>query len=210
MFSLTANLFQRYLGISTFSGVFLHGITTVLALPVKLLTPAKYYFFRIVYLASAKSKIKGLHPSIQFDGILRVVGSSKVTIGRYSRIGDGVEIGTEEDGLIKIGNHVRINRGVTLFAYNKINVGNHTLIGEFVSIRDANHGIAPDKIIHDQKHESSSISIGRDVWIGRGSVILPGVQIGDGCVIGANSVVTKSIPPGTIAVGTPAAPIRKR
>ena len=54
------------------------------------------------------------------------------------------------------------------------------------------------------------ITIGNDVWVGIGAVILSGVTIGDGAVIGAGSVVTRPIPPYTIAAGNPARPIRKR
>ena len=52
--------------------------------------------------------------------------------------------------------------------------------------------------------------IGNDVWIGQNAVILPGVKIGDGAIIGLNSVVTKDVPPYTIVAGNPAREIRKR
>lgn len=52
--------------------------------------------------------------------------------------------------------------------------------------------------------------IGNDVWIGQNAVILPGVHIGDGAIIGANSVVGSDVPPYTVVVGNPAKPVRKR
>lgn len=55
-----------------------------------------------------------------------------------------------------------------------------------------------------------NITIGNDVWIGYGAIILSGVTIGDGAIVGAHSLVTKDIPPYTIAGGVPARPIRKR
>ena len=55
-----------------------------------------------------------------------------------------------------------------------------------------------------------SITIGNDVWIGYEAVILSGVTIGDGAIIGARAVVTRDIPPYTIAAGVPAKPIRRR
>jgi acetyltransferase-like isoleucine patch superfamily enzyme len=54
------------------------------------------------------------------------------------------------------------------------------------------------------------IRIGRDVWVGSGSCILPGVTIGDGAVIGANSVVTQNIPPHSVVAGIPAHIVKKR
>ena len=91
-----------------------------------------------------------------------------------------------------------------------ISIGRDTLIGEFVTIRDANHGIDPDKPIRQQPHRTAAIEIGKDVWIGRGAVILPGVKIGDGSVVGANSVVTRSLEAGVVAVGSPARVIKNR
>ena len=84
------------------------------------------------------------------------------------------------------------------------------MIGEFATIRDANHGTEAGKTVHSQSHKAEAIQIGKDVWIGRGVAILPGVNIGDGSIVGANSVVTKSIPAGMIAVGSPANVIKKR
>jgi acetyltransferase-like isoleucine patch superfamily enzyme len=62
-----------------------------------------------------------------------------------------------------------------------------------------------------KRHQvSESVTIGSDVWLGHGSVVLPGVKIGDGAVIGAGAVVTRSIADFTIAVGNPAKPLRRR
>jgi maltose O-acetyltransferase len=56
---------------------------------------------------------------------------------------------------------------------------------------------------------SATVTVGSDVWIGGRSVILPGVTIGDGCTIGAGSIVTKDIPSYCVAVGNPARVIRE-
>ena len=185
-------------------------LSTILAFPFRMLKPLSSSFSRIYWLTAAKIKNAHFDVSVQFDGSILLGGTGKVTIGLCSRIGQSVEFGTEESGHIILGKSVRINRGTTLVAYEHISIGDDTLIGEFVSIRDANHGISPDKSIREQPHAAKAIKIGRDVWIGRGSVILPGVTIGDGAIIGANSVVTKNIEANTIAVGTPATPITHR
>ncbi len=185
-------------------------LSTILALPFRMVKPLSNSFFRVYYLTAAKIKNPRFTGSIQFDGSIYLIGTGNVNIGQHSRIGPDVELGTEENGRIALGKSVRVNRGTTLVAYEQISIGDDTLIGEFVSIRDANHGVSPDKSIREQRHEAIPINIGRDVWIGRGSVILPGVTIGDGAIIGANSVVTKNIEANTIAVGTPATPIRHR
>ena len=79
-----------------------------------------------------------------------------------------------------------------------------------MSIRDANHGIEHGRPFRTQEHKTDAISIGSDVWIGRGSAILKGVTIGHGAIIGANSVVTHDIPENAIAVGAPARIVRYR
>ena len=188
----------------------LSALTTMLAFPLRLIKPLSSTLSRIFWLTAAKIKNAGFDGSVQFDGKIYLIGTGNVNIGSRSRIGPGVEFGTEASGHIVLGKSVRVNRGTTLVSYEHISIGDDTLIGEFVSIRDANHGVSPEKLIREQPHTRKAIKIGRDVWIGRGSVILPGVEIGDGSIIGANSVVTKSVPAGTIAVGSPAKPLRKR
>lgn len=194
----------------SFQLILLSVLSTSLAFPFRMMKPLASSLSRLYWLTAARTKNAHFDASVQFDGKIYLNGTRNIEIGMHSRIGQSVEFGTEESGHIILGNSVRINRGSTLVAYEQICIGDNTLIGEFVSIRDANHGISPDTLIREQAHTKKAINIGRDVWIGRGSVILPGVEIGDGCIIGANSVVTKSIPSGTIAVGSPAKPMRTR
>ena len=178
--------------------------------PVRIFRPIYLMFVDIVRIILVKNKICDINLSTQFEGAIDLVGTMDVHLGNDCRIGGQVQLGTEESGRIIIGDDVRINRGTTIFSYSLVSIGSHTLIGEFSSIRDANHGLACGTYIKHQAHQSSKIDIGSDVWIGRGVCILPGVTIGDGAVIGANSVVTKDIPPLTIAVGAPAKVLRER
>lgn len=101
-----------------------------------------------------------------------------------------------------------------------IYIGNQVMLGPRVYIRAANHNIESTEIpINEQGHrygnihyqtKNYSIVIEDDVWVGANSIILPGVKIGKGSVIGAGSVVTKEIPPYSVAVGTPARVVRTR
>ncbi|MCZ8546086.1 DapH/DapD/GlmU-related protein [Mesorhizobium qingshengii] len=61
-----------------------------------------------------------------------------------------------------------------------------------------------------ERRQAQAVTIGHDVWIGHGAVIMPGLHIGNGAVIGANAVVTHDVPPYTIATGVPARPLRLR
>jgi len=111
---------------------------------------------------------------------------------------------TRESGHISIGDRVVISRGTHIVAYSAIEIGAGTMIGEYTSIRDANHRFSDEMPLRDSGHSAKPIRIGREVWIGRGAMILPGVTIGDRAVIGANAVVTKNVPQGTVVVGVPA------
>ncbi|MBF0119517.1 MAG: acyltransferase [Desulfobacterales bacterium] len=177
---------------------------------IKICYQFSYIFKRVYYSACLKASLWEADISVQCDSKVYILGTKKITIGKRCRIGRDTEFETEEYGIIKIGDDVRINRGTTIVSYSKINIGDFAIIGEYVSIRDANHGMKLNMPMRYQPHDSSPIEIGRDVWIGRGSCILGGITIGDGSVIGANSVVTKDIPAYSIAVGSPAKVISKR
>lgn len=177
---------------------------------IRIFSIFRYSFNRIYFFGKASGKIKNISPAVLFDGDIIVTGTANIEIGNKTRVGNDVEFETTGKGKILIGENVRINRGTTICSYSEIKIGKNSLIGEYVSIRDANHGIKKSSIIKDQPHESKSIIIGEDAWIGRGVCILSGVTIGEGAVVGANSVVTKDIAPYSIAVGTPAKIIRQR
>jgi virginiamycin A acetyltransferase len=91
------------------------------------------------------------------------------------------------------------------------NIGDDSLLADHVYVLSGGHqhGTADGSVtIQGQPQEFVQISIGKNVWIGTNSVIM--ADVGDDCVIGAGSVVTRPIPPGTVAVGSPARVIRSR
>ena len=150
-----------------------------------------------------------VHASTQFDGPVQVATPVTLTLGPHCRLGTGVHFDTP-GGHITIGSHVRINAGCVMVSYAGITIGDDCLIGEYVSVRDANHGTAIGMPMRLQPHSSAPVIIGRNVWIGRGVVVLMGVSIGDGAVVAANSVVSRNVPPNAIVGGVPAKLIRVR
>lgn len=166
---------------------------------------------RLWRLISVRARCRGRVPvSTQFDGALRIIGTGSVILGDSCRLGAGMLFETVGAGEVRIGNNVRINTGSVIVSACHVSIGDHTLIGEYVSIRDANHGTSIGKLIRLQAQVGDAISIGKDVWIGRGACILKGVTIKDGAVIGANSVVTGNVPENAIFAGVPATLIGKR
>lgn len=115
-----------------------------------------------------------------------------------------------------IGKNVQLNDNVHITARESVKIGDDVLIASKVYISDCSHGSYkgdlndshPDTIPKDRPLFSSSVNIEDKVWIGESVSILPGVTIGKGAIIGANSVVSKDIPPYVIAVGIPARPIK--
>jgi acetyltransferase-like isoleucine patch superfamily enzyme len=115
-----------------------------------------------------------------------------------------------KSGNIIIGDGVNILVG-TYIGGEKIKIGKNVLIGSLCSIvstyHDHNRTDVPMKY---QQDKFKPVVIEDDVWIGTHATILPGVTIGKGSIIGAGTVVTKNIPPYSIAVGVPAKVIKKR
>jgi acetyltransferase-like isoleucine patch superfamily enzyme len=176
----------------------------IFARPAELIT-------RAYRLSELRTVSKGHIPaSTQFDGPVNLVGTGQITLGEYCRLGRGVTLETSGGGKIVIGNCVRINAGSVISAHIKIEIGDDSLIGEYVSIRDANHGTQRNELIRLQELDASPVFVGKDVWIGRGSCVLKGITISNGAVIGANSVVVRDVDEGDIVAGIPARLIKKR
>ncbi len=107
---------------------------------------------------------------------------------------------------IVIGDNVYIGNRVCITAVDSVSIGAGSSLSEQVYIGDSQHSYRPDgRPIRDQPLQSRGpVSIGRCCFIGYGACILPGVVLGDHCVVGANAVVTKSFPARSVIAGIPA------
>jgi acetyltransferase-like isoleucine patch superfamily enzyme len=139
-----------------------------------------------------------------------VYGSGAIRFGEDVLLYPDLHLETQEPATITVGNGVVLSRGVHLVAMAGITIGDGAMIGEYTSIRDANHLREPGLPMRESGYDAKPIVIGREVWIGRGVIITRGVAIGDGATVGANAVVTHDVPPGVTVVGVPATPIRSR
>ena len=104
---------------------------------------------------------------------------------------------------IHLGSGVFLNFNCVLLDVNTIEIGEHTQIGPAVQIYTADHPRDPEARRANLEY-GRPVRIGRNVWIGGGSIILPGITIGDDAIIGAGSVVTHDIPSGITVIGNPA------
>jgi acetyltransferase-like isoleucine patch superfamily enzyme len=107
--------------------------------------------------------------------------------------------------------HTSIGMGVTISAVRRIVLEAHVLLARNVYISDHGHGFEDinTPIMFQGVRAIGEVSIGEHTWIGQNACVMPGVQIGRHCVIGANSVVTRDLPDYCVAVGSPARIIKQ-
>lgn len=108
---------------------------------------------------------------------------------------------------IHVGSRVYFNFNCVILDVCRVDIGNDSMFGPNVQIYTATHSMYVEERRLGTEF-GKPIVIGSDVWVGGGSIICPGVTIGDGCVIGAGSVVTRDVPPYSFAAGNPCRVIR--
>ena len=116
-----------------------------------------------------------------------------------------IKISVAKTATLSIGNYVYMNAGTSIEAWNGVQIGDHVFMAPFASIIDNDrHEVEPGAVLY-----KGPTIVGNNVWLGRNAAVMPGVTVGDGSVIGVNSVVTRDIPPNSFAAGAPARVIRK-
>ena len=144
-----------------------------------------------------------LHGSSVVLGRVTLEGTRQISFGRHARIYPGVYLETQGVGRIDIGDNVVLSSGVHIVAFTQVTIGDGAMLGEYTSVRDANHRLSVVSM-RDSGFDSAPVRIDANVWIGRGVTVLKGVHIGSHSVVGANAVVTHSVPEKCRAVGVPA------
>lgn len=128
-------------------------------------------------------------------------------IGPHVALSAGMVPGQEclSQPVVRIGDRCLIGRGSGIVGHFSIDIGDDVWTGHYVYITDQNHGYENmDLPISQQSMPEKPVRIGSGSWLGHGTVVLPGADIGEHVVIGANSVVTGVIPSFSVAVGAPA------
>lgn len=142
--------------------------------------------------------------------ILEALEDGRLTIGEGTMLEPGCWITLAPGARITIGRGSFLNRETMLAAQELIEIGDHVMLANHCFVGDADHRFDdPDIPITWQGFTPRGpVRIGDNVWLGKGVVVTGGTEIGERSVIGANSVVTRDVPPQTIAAGAPAKPLR--
>ena len=134
----------------------------------------------------------------------------------FKRIGDNVilsECSFNNKERIELGNHIYLGPKGNFFGLGGITIESYSILAPEILILSSVHNYdwkTATMVPYDNVELLKPVIIRQACWIGMRCIILPGVELGPGCVIGAGSVVTKSWPAGTILAGAPAKPIRQR
>jgi len=138
--------------------------------------------------------------------VLEMLRDGRLEIGPEAHFEPNVWLTGGETGRIRIGAGTFLNLGVQVAAVELVEIGDHCMLANGSFVTDGNHRFDdPTRPVTWQGFTTKGPTrLGDNVWCGANVVITSGVTIGDRCVIGANSVVTESLPPNTIAAGAPA------
>lgn len=162
--------------------------------PSELLNLARYawatLWFRHVRRCVGRGSVVGPHT--------RLINCANIRFGEECLLQDMVYIRAGAEGRVEAGDRVAINSFCRIFGHGSVQIGDDAQIGPGTLITTTDHDFRAD--LEASFHP---VVIGKRAWIGANVTILPGVTIGDYAVVGAGSVVNKSIPARAIAVGVP-------
>lgn len=181
----------------------------------------QYSFFSLLELAYFKIKTFFVFKNarlIRFPIDLR--GRQYMEVGKGFTTGKGCRLEAYPIGTSKtlfIDENFQMNDYVHITAMESVRIGKNVLLASKIYISDCSHGSysgsdndsSPAEIPKDRKMFSKPVVIEDNVWLGEFVSVLPGVTIGKGSIVGANSVVSKDLPANVIAVGSPAKIIKK-
>src|SRR3954469_17939934 len=155
---------------------------------------------------------------LQNDGIcfvgpgvkLEIGRGAVLRLGRWSWIGHGTKIRVHE-GECEIGAKTVLGQECTISSFQRVSIGRECVIADRVMLIDFDHGVVEvERPVRLQGIYKRDVRVGSNCWIGYGACILRGATVGDNCVIGTNTVVTKDIPSNAVVAGAPARVVRMR
>lgn len=171
----------------------------------------------IRYVRDIKQKLKNDVFYGNFGHNSKIVKPMRIIGKRFMFIGNNVHIlnGARMEAITEyknqklypklvIGDGTSIEQSCHIIATDELEIGKNCMFSAFVYISDCNHIYSPDKELNETNLEIKKTRIGDGVFIGIGARILPGVTLGNHCVVGANAVVTHDVPDRAVVAGVPA------
>jgi acetyltransferase-like isoleucine patch superfamily enzyme len=151
---------------------------------------------------------------------IEIRGKRYINFGKNLTTGRGCRIEAypylNRNCIISFGDNIEINDYVHITGINNVSIGDNVLMASKIYISDSNHGsydgtiddTNPESITRTRKVTGEPVIIEDNVWLGESVSVLSGVTVGRCSIVGANSVVSRNLPPFTISVGNPAKPIK--
>jgi acetyltransferase-like isoleucine patch superfamily enzyme len=131
-------------------------------------------------------------------------------LGRWSWIGHGSKIRVHE-GEAWIGAKSVLGQECTISAFQHVSIGRECIVADRVMLIDFDHGVVEvDRPIREQGIYKRDVRVGHNVWIGYGVAVLRGATVGNNCVLGTATIVTKDVPDNAVAAGVPVRVLRMR
>jgi acetyltransferase-like isoleucine patch superfamily enzyme len=161
------------------------------------------------------SRLGAIGDRSHIDSPAYVVGGKGIRLGSRVQVWRNARLEalptTAGQGTITLEDDVMLQPYAHLAAVKSVQLGRGVMCGSHVYISDHDHDFAnPDEpAISNNRVIAAPVAIGDYTWLGENVVVLKGVEIGEHCVIGAGSIVTRSIPPYSVAVGAPARVVRR-
>jgi acetyltransferase-like isoleucine patch superfamily enzyme len=145
-------------------------------------------------------------PGVKFE----IGRDAVVRLGRWCWIGHGSKIRAHE-GAVEIGAKTVLGQECTISAFQSVTIGREGIIADRVMLIDFDHGVVEvERPVRLQGIYKRDVQVGHNCWIGYGACILRGATVGDNCVIGTSTVVTKDVPDNAVVGGVPARVLRMR
>lgn len=175
----------------------------------------------LIYSSWIKKAIPGAARSVEIRPGCTLFGGEYITIGAHSLIRRRCVLtaidelnGDRFSPSISIGEYCDINEYANISCTNRITIGNHVLMGRWVTINDNSHGRTTFEDMRQHPSERQIVSKGPividdDVWLCDKVTVCAGVHIGKGAIVAANSVVTHDVPPFSLVAGAPAKVVKK-
>ena len=163
----------------------------------------RWYVRLLAPLYQHRGKGSKIYHSVRMDTppYRRFSLGQKSVVESYSCINNAV-------GDVVIGDHTRIGLHNTIIG--PVTIGSHVNLAQGITVTGLNHNFeSTGKRIDEQGVSTQQVTIGDDIWIGANAAIMPGVTIGNHCVVAAGAVVTKDVPPHSLVAGVPAKIIKQ-